>query len=192
MSIGITSDRPKIIKLHGDYLFERLKNTVEELEQLDPNMERKFREFAKDCGVVVLGYGGRDRSIMRVVEELLGVYWGVRRERDGTFRTASRVEELATRFAKHFTASSARTSTVHGASALDAEARAAADHSAALRHLARDIRGFGRTPDRWSVRRADDQRAHGGAERGTAASPGQGDGRRRPRLAAIPAGARPT
>lgn len=110
MSISITSDRPKIIKLHGDYLFERLKNTVEELEQLDPNMERKFREFAKDCGVVVLGYGGRDRSIMRVVEELLGddemfplgVYWGVRRERDGTFRPASRVEELATRFAKHF------------------------------------------------------------------------------------------
>jgi hypothetical protein len=106
ISITITSDRPKIIKLHGDYLFERLKNTAEELVQLDPNMKRKFAEFAKDCGMVVLGYAGHDRSIMRVLEELLsddsmfplGIYWGVRHESDGTLKLAPRVEELRKKF----------------------------------------------------------------------------------------------
>lgn len=85
-SINIATRRAKIIKLHGDYLFRRLKNTVEDLEQLDPNMEAKFREFAKQCGMVVLGYAGRDRSVMRVFAELLqdpntfptGLYWALR------------------------------------------------------------------------------------------------------------------
>lgn|GEM_PF-2953436 len=86
MSISITTDRAKIIKLHGDYLFKRLKNTGEDLRQLDPNMESKLKEFGKQCGLVVLGYAGRDQSVMRVLEALLadenafpnGIYWGLR------------------------------------------------------------------------------------------------------------------
>jgi tetratricopeptide (TPR) repeat protein len=86
-SISVMTDRAKVIKLHGDYLFEQLKNTEKELSRLDPNMEEKFRQFASVCGLVVLGYSGCDRSIMDVLGALLaeegsfprGVWWGVRR-----------------------------------------------------------------------------------------------------------------
>ena len=86
-TISAMTDRAKVIKLHGDYLFEQLKNTEAELARLDPNMEAKLRQFASLCGLVVLGYSGLDRSIMDVLGALLaqegnfprGVWWGVRR-----------------------------------------------------------------------------------------------------------------
>ncbi|MEO8433589.1 MAG: tetratricopeptide repeat protein [Pyrinomonadaceae bacterium] len=106
MSISITTNRAKIVKLHGDYLFKSLKNTSDELNQLDPNMEAKVKEFAKQCGMVVIGYAGRDQSVMRVFEELLkdrnsfpnGVYWGLR---PGEV-AGSRVKQLAISFPKRF------------------------------------------------------------------------------------------
>ncbi|HEV2913877.1 MAG TPA: tetratricopeptide repeat protein [Pyrinomonadaceae bacterium] len=106
MSISVTTDRAKIIKLHGDYLFKRLKNTVEELEELDPNMESKFREFGKQCGMVVIGYAGRDQSTMHVLEEIMkdesafpnGIFWGVR----PNDQPSERVKKLATTFRKRF------------------------------------------------------------------------------------------
>src|SRR5262249_33526179 len=70
-SVSILTDRAKIIKLHGDYLFKQLKNTKEELSQLDPNMQSKFTEFGKQCGMVVIGYAGRDQSVMSVFESLM-------------------------------------------------------------------------------------------------------------------------
>ena len=85
-TINTNTARAKIIKLHGDYLFKRLKNTEEELDQLDPMMEKKLREFSQQCGLLVLGYHGADRSVMRVLEALLteresfptDIYWGRR------------------------------------------------------------------------------------------------------------------
>lgn len=41
-SITVTSKRPKIIKLHGDYLFEDIKSTLRETESLEGNMKNKF------------------------------------------------------------------------------------------------------------------------------------------------------
>lgn len=81
--IRVASVRPKIIKLHGDYLFDDLKNTVRELETLEDNMKRKFMQFAQDYGLVVVGYSGRDRSVMDILDMLVkqdeylkqGVYW---------------------------------------------------------------------------------------------------------------------
>ena len=63
-----------------------MKNTSKELKALTTNMEEKFAQFALENGLVVLGYAGRDESIMRVLEELLkdrrcfphGLYWGLR------------------------------------------------------------------------------------------------------------------
>lgn len=106
LDVRITTDRAKIIKLHGDYLFQRLKNTVAELDQLDPNMSDKLREFAQECGMVVIGYAGRDHSVMRVFEELVkdarafpnGIYWSVR-PRD---EPAPRVKAMATQFPQRF------------------------------------------------------------------------------------------
>lgn len=85
-SITITSKRPKIIKLHGDYLFDDIKSTLRETESLEVNMKNKFIEFAKDYGLIVVGYSGQDRSIMDVLTYLLkqdeyyknGIYWCLR------------------------------------------------------------------------------------------------------------------
>lgn len=72
-SITITSKRPKIIKLHGDYLFEDIKSTLRETESLEGNMKNKFIEFSKDYGLIVVGYAGNDRSIMDILSYLLNV-----------------------------------------------------------------------------------------------------------------------
>lgn len=85
--ITVTSTRPKIIKLHGDYLFDNIKATQQETESLETNMKMKFQEFAKDFGLIVIGYSGGDRSIMDILLDLLrgnehfknGIYWCVRK-----------------------------------------------------------------------------------------------------------------
>ncbi len=85
-SITITSKRPKIIKLHGDYLFDDIKSTLRETESLEENIKNKFIEFAKDYGLIVIGYGGNDRSIIDILTYLLkneeyfkhGIYWCLR------------------------------------------------------------------------------------------------------------------
>ena len=63
-TINYTSSRPKILKLHGDYLYSNLKNTNKELQQLDKNMEQKMVDMCEDRGMVVYGYAGNDSSIM--------------------------------------------------------------------------------------------------------------------------------
>ena len=84
--IRVTAGRPKIIKLHGDFLYDNIKNTIAELETLEINTKRKLSQFAKEYGLIVLGYSGRDRSVMDTLELLLkddgnfmqGVYWCIR------------------------------------------------------------------------------------------------------------------
>ncbi len=86
-SITVTSKRPKIIKLHGDYLFDDIKSTLRETESLNDNMKNKFIEFAKDHGLIVIGYAGNDRSVMDILNMLLqkedyfkyGIYWCIRK-----------------------------------------------------------------------------------------------------------------
>lgn len=81
--IRIRSSRPKIIKLHGDFLFDNIKNTVRELESLEQNTREKLKQIALEYGLIVIGYNGNDRSIMEPLEQMLrqeeyfrnGVYW---------------------------------------------------------------------------------------------------------------------
>ncbi|EOW9368285.1 SIR2 family protein, partial [Vibrio cholerae] len=85
-SLSVGSTRPKIIKLHGDYLFDDIKSTLRETESLEVNIKNKFVEFSKEYGLIVIGYAGHDRSIMDVLNHLLksedyfknGVYWCIR------------------------------------------------------------------------------------------------------------------
>jgi hypothetical protein len=87
-SITVTSKRPKIIKLHGDYLFDDIKSTLGETESLEENIKKKFVEFAKDYGLILVGYGGNDRSIVDMLTYLLksedyfkhGIYWCLRED----------------------------------------------------------------------------------------------------------------
>lgn len=87
--ISITSSRPKIIKLHGDYLFDSIKSSLRETESLENNTREKLDEFAKEYGLIFVGYAGNDNSIMEVLKYLLkqddylrnGIYW-CRRKND--------------------------------------------------------------------------------------------------------------
>jgi len=78
--IRATRMRPLVVKLHGDYMLSPL-NTAEETEALKEAIEGKVREFLNDRGLVFIGYGGRDKGILRMLERFpssalhLGVYW---------------------------------------------------------------------------------------------------------------------
>lgn len=93
--VTITSSRPKIIKLHGDYLFENIKTTLRETDSLEFNMRMKFQEFAKDFGLIVVGYSGQDHSIMDILKHLVmqenyfknGIFWCIRKEDKDTIST---------------------------------------------------------------------------------------------------------
>lgn len=100
-NIRITTKRPKIIKLHGDFLYDDIKNTETELESLETNMRDKFKQYAAEYGLIVLGYAGNDRSVMDTIDLLLrddrnfphGIYWCVRNPE----KISERVQNL-TRF----------------------------------------------------------------------------------------------
>ena len=57
-------DRPAIVKLHGDYLYDNLRNTDPETSTLSPGREEALRRTVTEYGLVVVGYGGADESIM--------------------------------------------------------------------------------------------------------------------------------
>jgi tetratricopeptide (TPR) repeat protein len=77
----VTQERPSIIKLHGDYLYDNLKNTTSETSELEKNMQNAFSRTLSEYGMVVVGYGGEDRSIMNFLnsEEIeipdYGLFW---------------------------------------------------------------------------------------------------------------------
>jgi len=86
LSISVNSSRPKVIKLHGDYLFDDIKSTLRETESLENNIKNKLTQFSKEYGLIVMGYAGNDRSVMDVINFLLkseeylnnGIYWCLR------------------------------------------------------------------------------------------------------------------
>lgn len=77
------SPRPKIVKLHGDFLYNNIRNTGPELVRLDLNMEQKLERTCEGHGLVVLGYSGQDNSVMAPLRTLLhrrdrlnhGLHW---------------------------------------------------------------------------------------------------------------------
>lgn len=77
------SDWPLVVKLHGDYQSIKIKNTGSELECQDKRMRHVLVEACKRFGLIVVGYSGRDASIMETLESVLkdpnpypsGLYW---------------------------------------------------------------------------------------------------------------------
>jgi len=84
-SIRLLSSRPVIVKLHGDFLFDDIKNTTQETTNLEKNMQDKVAQFAGEYGLIIVGYGGRDASVMDTLKNLIreennfknGIYWCV-------------------------------------------------------------------------------------------------------------------
>jgi SIR2-like domain len=70
-------------KLHGDYHSDALKNTDAELRQQDVEMRCSLVDCCRRKGLAVIGYSGRDASIMAALEEALdegrgfpgGLFW---------------------------------------------------------------------------------------------------------------------
>ena len=74
---------PVEVKLHGDFRSRRLKNTPDELRQQDGRLRKLFIDSCQRFGVVVVGYSGRDDSVMDALEEAVqrsgafpaGLFW---------------------------------------------------------------------------------------------------------------------
>ncbi len=117
----ITQDDPAIVKLHGDYLYSNLRNTDEETDRLSESMETVVTETTKEYGLIVVGYSGRDDSIMSALEDadISGnrLYWCVRRPRE--HHDADTVEEkISDRAAKLVRESDGRVVPIEGFNSL--------------------------------------------------------------------------
>ncbi|MFD1513441.1 SIR2 family protein, partial [Halomarina rubra] len=73
-----------VIKLHGDFLYDDLANMSDEMTQrVNENMKRKLLPLLDGRGLVVLGYGGHDESVMSLLRQAAkrdrglseGVWW---------------------------------------------------------------------------------------------------------------------
>ena len=89
-------------KLHGDYHSEALKNTDAELREQDAEMRRSLVDCCRRHGLAIVGYSGRDASVMEALEDALdegrgfpgGLFW-FKRSQDEPFKAVSDLIERA-------------------------------------------------------------------------------------------------
>ena len=80
------NDWPLVAKIHGDFQSLDLKNTENELAAPDSKMREVLAACAGRFSLIVVGYSGRDASVMGVLTEALdlegaypgGIYWMTR------------------------------------------------------------------------------------------------------------------
>ena len=74
---------PLYCKLHGDFRYESLKNLPEELREQDQDLSKCLVNALNRFGLIVVGYSGRDTSIMDLLRAALdsnnpfphGLFW---------------------------------------------------------------------------------------------------------------------
>ncbi|MBN1618356.1 SIR2 family protein [Candidatus Dojkabacteria bacterium] len=79
------ADIPTIVKLHGDFRYDPLQNTSQELQELEENLHGYMLNSSKSKGLLVVGYSGSDESIMKTIMKSLedsnafpnGLIWAV-------------------------------------------------------------------------------------------------------------------
>lgn len=94
---------PLLVKLHGDYQSDHLKNTVQETQTQDERLRGIFVDSLARFGLVVVGYSGRDDSIMDALDEAIahkgafpaGLWWVVRPGTSLLPRVAALLERAA-------------------------------------------------------------------------------------------------
>src|SRR5262249_27309259 len=77
------TSRPVIVKLHGDFMYSNMRNVGPEVQRLSQNMRDKLYQTCRNNGLVVVGYGGGDDSIMMPLASMLhegtyledGLHW---------------------------------------------------------------------------------------------------------------------
>lgn len=78
---------PVLVKIHGDFRSDRLKNIRPELESQDAELRRSLKSMSQTSGLVVAGYSGRDPSVLTALTDALadgagfprGLFWLSRR-----------------------------------------------------------------------------------------------------------------
>ena len=85
---SFNSDIPTIVKLHGDFRYDPLQNTTEELQSLEGSLHKYFLDASRRRGLIVVGYSGNDESVMNTLEKALeqqnpfpkGLIWCIPRD----------------------------------------------------------------------------------------------------------------
>ena len=70
-------DKPVIIKVHRDLLYQPL-NTKKEMSKLSSSWEKPLTQILTDYTPIVIGYAGEDNTLMSVLEKMDGIqemYW---------------------------------------------------------------------------------------------------------------------
>jgi hypothetical protein len=66
---GQSRNELPVIKLHGDFKYGELKNTNDELQKQDATFRNKLIEYIQDKNLIIIGYSGRDYSLMETLRE---------------------------------------------------------------------------------------------------------------------------
>ena len=67
-----------IVKAHGDYMQETIRNTAAELAELDPELAQELRRIADNYGLIVIGWAGRDAALAEILRRRnsrYGMWW---------------------------------------------------------------------------------------------------------------------
>lgn len=67
-----------VVKAHGDYLQETIRNTPSELVGLEPDLTDEIRRIFDNYGLVVIGWSGSDPALAQLVDERrsrYGAWW---------------------------------------------------------------------------------------------------------------------
>jgi tetratricopeptide (TPR) repeat protein len=78
--IRVGRNKPLIVKLHGDAKLAP-RNTHMEVASLDESLSEATTLLLKESGIIFIGYGGRDQSILKIFSQLAedslpwGIYW---------------------------------------------------------------------------------------------------------------------
>jgi hypothetical protein len=57
------------VSLHGDYRYDPLKNTEQELQDQEATLQKALGDYLEDTSLIVCGYSGRDASVMKALTE---------------------------------------------------------------------------------------------------------------------------
>lgn len=91
-----------IYKLHGDYRYDKLQNTSEELQSLEIELANQLKNKLMNKGLLVIGYSGSDDSVMGLLEKNTsdpnflskGLYWTTLKGRPVSSRVKSLIDKL--------------------------------------------------------------------------------------------------
>ena len=97
-------DFPLLVKLHGDFRERELKNLDGELQQQDQNLRQAFLDSSRRFGLAVIGYSGRDASVMTMLSDAVqttgalpaGLWW-MTRDPGAALPAVTELMDLATR-----------------------------------------------------------------------------------------------